>query len=111
MNDSYDILVVGGGPAGSSAAMVAAQRGVNVLILEKDAEIGLPVRCAEGVSEKSLREFFEDTPSWISNRISRLCFVAPNGTEVHVNSPRIGYVLDRAAFDQDLTRQAKEVGA
>ena len=49
MRDSYDVLVVGGGPAGCTAARVAAENGVSVLVVEKDPDIGTPVRCAEGV--------------------------------------------------------------
>ena len=111
MSDGYDMIVVGGGPAGSSAAMAAAQGGARVLLAERDAEIGVPVRCAEGVSERSLRELFEGTPSWISNRISKLSFVAPDGTEVLVHAPRIGYILDRASFDSDLADRAIKAGA
>ena len=111
VSDVYDIIVVGGGPAGSSAAMMAAKGGAKVLLLEKDPEIGVPVRCAEGVSERSLRSLFESDPPWISNRISKLSFFAPDGTEVRVNSPRIGYILDRVAFDRDLGQKAVEAGA
>ncbi|MFQ6092602.1 MAG: geranylgeranyl reductase family protein [bacterium] len=110
MKDTYDIIIVGGGPAGSSAAMAAAQQGVAVLLLEKDALIGVPVRCAEGVSERSLHQLFETDAPWVSNRIKKLSFVAPDGTEVRVSSPAIGYLLDRAAFDQELARQAVEAG-
>jgi len=39
MNEFYDIVVVGGGPAGSTAARVAAQNGAKVLLLEKDREL------------------------------------------------------------------------
>lgn len=79
--------------------------------MEKDAEIGVPVRCAEGVSDRSVRRFFEADTPWISNRITRLSFVAPDGTEVRVNSPAIGYILNRTAFDRHLARQAIEAGA
>ncbi|NNG26631.1 MAG: FAD-dependent oxidoreductase, partial [Ignavibacteriaceae bacterium] len=41
----YDIIVVGAGPAGSMAARFAAEQGVSVLMLEKDRDVGYPVRC------------------------------------------------------------------
>ena len=47
-----DVLVIGAGPAGSSAARFAAKGGVDVIVLEKKSEIGFPKRCAEGVSKK-----------------------------------------------------------
>jgi digeranylgeranylglycerophospholipid reductase len=48
MRDRYDIVVVGAGPAGSTTARFAAYAGASVLLLEKDRDIGIPVRCAEG---------------------------------------------------------------
>ena len=42
--DNYDVIVVGGGPAGCMAAYEAAKMGVSVLLLEKDRELGVPVR-------------------------------------------------------------------
>ena len=54
MKNKYDVIVVGAGPAGSTAARFATEAGASVLLLEKDREIGLPVRCAEGVGEKGI---------------------------------------------------------
>ena len=54
-----DILVIGAGPAGSMAARTAAQQGVDVLMIEKRQEIGVPVRCAEGESKRALAELTE----------------------------------------------------
>jgi len=50
MRPHYDVVVVGAGPAGSTAARFAANQGAAVALLEKDREIGVPVRCAEGIS-------------------------------------------------------------
>src|SRR6266850_1196858 len=36
MSDSYDAIVIGGGPAGSTAAAVLAQKGRRVILLEKE---------------------------------------------------------------------------
>lgn len=37
MNDSYDVVVVGGGPAGGTAAAITALGGLNTLLIERDA--------------------------------------------------------------------------
>ncbi len=47
MSEQVDVLVIGAGPAGSSAARLAAQGGVRVLLVEQRPQIGLPVQCAE----------------------------------------------------------------
>ena len=40
----FDVIVVGGGPAGSMAAEAAVKGGAKTLLLEKDRDIGYPVR-------------------------------------------------------------------
>jgi len=59
MKDEFDIIVVGAGPAGSMAARFAAEKGVSVLILEKDRDVGYPVRCGEAISKSGVEEFIE----------------------------------------------------
>ena len=44
MNE-YDIVIVGAGPAGSSAARVAADKGMKTILLEEHPVIGIPAHC------------------------------------------------------------------
>ncbi len=110
MKNSYDVIVVGAGPAGTTAARFAAQRGCSVLILEKDREVGIPVRCGEAVSEIGLKRFFEPKEKWIANRIEAVRLIAPNGTFVEVTHPDGGYILNRKIFDYDLAQMAADEG-
>ena len=108
----YDIVVVGGGPAGSYTAKVAAERGVSVLVVEKDREIGFPVRCAEGVSASGIHEFFHDVDSrWEANQVDGYTLCSPDGNRVDVVIDDFGYVLNRRLFDRDLAKMASDAGA
>ena len=112
MKSHYDIVVVGAGPAGATAAEYAARAGAAVLLLEKDREVGVPVRCAEGVGEKAFRDFFSEVPSsWISQRITDAVLHAPSGAVVEVSSKSTGLILDRKKFDFDLAHRAVQAGA
>ncbi len=110
MNDAYDIIIVGAGPAGSTAARVAAQNGAKVLLLEKDREIGIPVRCGEAVGEKGLKLVLAPKPEWIANKIEAVRLIAPDGTIVKIFHDEIGFVLDRKRFDYDLAMMAAQQG-
>lgn len=111
MKDYYDVIVVGGGPTGSTAARLAAEGGVKVLLLEKDREIGIPVRCGEAVGEKGISKIVELKEEWIANHIKGLRLVAPDGTKVKVHHEDVGFVLDRKRFDYDLAMNAANAGA
>jgi digeranylgeranylglycerophospholipid reductase len=112
MKDRYDIIVVGAGPAGSTTARFAALRGASVLVLEKDRDVGIPVRCAEGISELGLRATLEDiNERWIENNISDVMFHSPSGKRVELNFKQVGYILNRKLFDYDLAQMAVKAGA
>ncbi len=108
---NYDVVVVGGGPAGSMAARAAAHAGSTVALFEKDREIGIPVRCAEGVGAKALGSLLEIRPEWISQRISGVRFIAPSGQSVDMANDEIGFILNRKIFDADLAKFAGDSGA
>jgi len=113
IKDFYDVVVVGGGPAGSMAAWYATKGGVDVILLEKDREIGLPVRCAEAVGKDGVEKILEQSipPSWIAATVNRFLFVAPDGTKIYPRVNMIGYVLHRKIFDMELARLAGQAGA
>jgi len=111
MRSAYDCIVVGGGPGGAWAAKHAAEQGASVLLLEKDREIGVPVRCAEAVGIAGLKAVIEPQPRWISNIIKGAVLVSPHGKEVLIASESAqGYMLDRKIFDYDLVQIATMSG-
>lgn len=110
--DTYDVVVVGAGPAGSTTARHAARGGARVLLLEKDREVGVPVRCAEGVGAKGLSRTLELVdPKWIAATITGFRLFAPNGTAVEARWGDCGYCLDRRIFDYELANLAAKEGA
>ena len=111
MKNQYDVIVVGGGPGGSWTAKYAAENGASVLLLEKDREIGVPVRCAEGVSEIGIKRLVEVKEEWIAQKISGARLIAPDGTAVNTSASGFGYILHRKLFDYDLAAMAAEAGA
>ena len=112
-----DVLVIGGGPAGSSAARFAAKGGADVILIDKKSEIGFPKRCAEGVSKRIFEKLdLEADPHWITNEISGVRFIAPDGTDIwlsedQIDLPDAGYVLERKVFDKHMAVEAAREGA
>lgn len=111
MRDEYDVIVVGAGPAGSMAARFAAEQGVSVLMLEKDRDVGYPVRCAEGISKRGLVEFIEPDKKFIAAHINKFSITSPEGTEVLMDNVEDAYVLERRVFDYELAKTAAKAGA
>lgn len=109
-NFDYDIIVVGAGPAGSSAARYAAIGGAKVLMLEKDRDVGYPVRCGEAVSHEGVAQFIKPDPKWIASSVSKFRLIAPNGSSVLPKLDGGGYVLERRIFDYELAKLAANEG-
>ncbi|WP_461461506.1 NAD(P)/FAD-dependent oxidoreductase [Methanobrevibacter sp.] len=112
-----DVLVVGAGPAGSTAAKHAALGGAKVILMDKKSEIGSPKRCAEGVSKKGLKKLgIEPNPRFIAKELDGVRLVSPNGTDVWMTSeeielPEAGYILERKVFDKFMAMDAARAGA
>jgi digeranylgeranylglycerophospholipid reductase len=115
MKNKYDMLIIGGGPAGAIAAKTAVEKGLSVCLVEKRPAIGAPVRCAEGLGKEALHEFIDPDPKWISAEMTGASIVAPDGFLMKLESKfagsKVGYILDRKVFDRELVWRAAEAGA
>jgi len=108
LNSYYDIVIIGAGPAGSSAARAAAQRGAKVLLIDRRQRVGIPVQCAEFVAQWISR-YAHLSSKCILQTIDLMVTHLPDGTSYEMKSP--GYMLDRSLFDKELVTSAILSGA
>jgi digeranylgeranylglycerophospholipid reductase len=111
LRSHYNIIVVGAGPAGSIAARTAAEKDLSVLLLEKDRDVGYPVRCAEAVRKDGIEEFIVPENKWIAATVNKFSFISPNNTEAIIDLKMTGYILERRIFDYELAKSASKAGA
>ena len=111
--ERHDVVVVGAGPAGSMTARTAAKHGLDVLIIERNQEIGVPVKCAEGAS-KDVGKFITPDKKWICAEVKGANIYSPDGTKAVMGGAKleeVGYVLERRIFDKALASEAARAGA
>ena len=109
MKDSYDILVVGGGPGGAVAVRTAAEAGLSVLLVEKRSAVGVPVRSGESIRKDELLEFIDADKRFISAEINSVVLIEPDGS-MNGSTEGVEYILDRKIFDRELVWRAAEAG-
>ncbi len=107
----FDVIIAGAGPAGASAARVLAERGFQVLLLERQRSVAQYIPCAEGISRRVLVTFEPEDPRWIASTIGRVRFLAPQDETFEVLTPQVGYILERKVFDRHLVNEALLAGA
>ncbi|MEJ2503524.1 MAG: geranylgeranyl diphosphate reductase [Gemmatimonadota bacterium] len=108
MSETWDAVVVGGGPAGATAARDLAESGRSVLLLDRAGRIK---PCGGAVPPRLLAEF-EVPESLLVNRVDTARIIAPSGREVDipVGDGFVGMV-DRDVFDEWLRERAAGSGA
>ena len=112
LSEGYDVVVVGAGPAGSSAARAAALAGAKVLLVDRRQSIGVPVQCAELVTQWVSR-YAHVSPQCVVQSTDRMVTHLNDGSssdkQFEMKSP--GYVLDRSRFDKELATSSVLAGA
>ncbi|OYT58716.1 hypothetical protein B6U81_07380 [Thermoplasmatales archaeon ex4484_30] len=107
----HDFIIVGGGPTGSMAARILANKGYNVMVLEEHSEVGKPVSCAGLVTERVIK-ISGVSNDVIMNEIKGAFIYPPNGKEIIIGGEkRQAVVIDRERFDKEMMEMAMAEGA
>jgi digeranylgeranylglycerophospholipid reductase len=111
----YDIVVVGAGPGGCSAAKVASEKGAAVLVLEEHPQVGFPRHCTGLLMSSSynaqIRRMVGEHVILQSRRIIRV--FAPSGKmlkEIPIGEGGC-CIMNRPEFDKELAKLAVHAGA
>lgn len=111
MPDVLDVIIIGAGPGGLSAARGLAAERRSVLVLEEHETVGVPVHCTGLLGVEAFDEL--DLPRHTIRTVLRSArFRGAEGRAVAVDAQGVAAaVVDRAAFDRALSDQAVEAGA
>jgi digeranylgeranylglycerophospholipid reductase len=118
--ERFDVVVVGSGPAGATAARFAARGGASTLLVDQRPELGHPVQCGEFLPTPAelsdlfacpevIAEAFAVPPETVLQEVRELVCVSPLGRRFR--SPLAGYVVSRRAYDKRLALDAEGEGA
>jgi digeranylgeranylglycerophospholipid reductase len=105
----YDVLIIGAGPAGGSAAKSCAESGLSVLLVEEHKVVGEPLHCGECVSKICLDKLGEVPDSVIAKKVKGIKLYFPKNKIHYVDEE--GAVVHKEKFEQWIIKTAKKAGA
>jgi geranylgeranyl reductase family protein len=111
--DTFDVAVVGAGPAGAGAALAARRAGARVLLLDR-ADFPRDKPCGDGIAAHALDVLTElEVPDAVAGfaPVPSLRLVGPGGGQVARRLARPAYTVPRRIFDARLVAAAVAAGA
>lgn len=109
MSDNYNVLIVGGGPAGLAAAETASKQGIRTLVLERQNEIGYPIHTSGGSWIKDMKALA--IPEHLYHPISKVIFLSPQREVPLLYDAPVVCVMDVRGVYQHLAVRAITAGA
>ena len=106
---SFDVIIVGAGPAGSFAAECLASAGVRVALVDGRPP-GEPKACGGGVTSKALKAWPHLLEA-VGRTIHELDMYSPSGKYLHLELDEPFAVYSRITFDSFLRERARKAGA
>jgi digeranylgeranylglycerophospholipid reductase len=107
-----DVLVVGAGPAGSSAARAATEAGAHTIFIDKKKEIGVPVQCGEGIGTYLFPFLpFKIPKEQVIWKLDEISFLVDGLTIERTGRLWSTYMVNRKDFDKWLVKNAENEGA
>ncbi len=108
----YDVVVVGGRIGGSVSSLFASRNDLDVLMIEKRQEIGVPLQCAEATSEVTFETIgIKPSKRYICSEIVGADLYSPDGTHFRMTpGDEVGFILDRKVFDKSLAIESAKAG-
>jgi len=113
METFSDVIVVGGGPCGSFAALNLAKSGVKVTVFEEHGEVGVPSHCTGHLSIKGLKHLglYPLPQKIVENVFYGATFYSPRGRNFSVRfSSPVTCVVNRVLFDKYIAQMAETAG-
>jgi digeranylgeranylglycerophospholipid reductase len=112
VNERYDAVVVGAGPAGCAVSRWIAEEGLNVLIVEEHQQVGHPNHCAGLITPRTLKTAGLPSDGFVRNTLTGALIHSRSGRELAIGGDRVhALAIDRARFDTALAQKARESGA
>lgn len=105
-----EVLIVGGGIAGSTLAHLLASKGFNVVLVERKSRPGHPHHCSGILGFDAIKELALFSEDWVLSEVNWAKFISPGGFALEIKKP-LAKVVDRSRMDSETWELAISSGA